>query len=520
MRMLSCVPRFLVASVLCASALGGATACAQKFISAAVRTVSGDPTVLATADFNHDGRADIVYQDARTGGHLHVMFGNGDGTFHEAQQIALPAGVGNVITVADLNGDGFPDLIVNYDGFDSSFASYPQFAALLNRGDGTFGAPIFSTFPADSESDGINRIAVADFDGSGHLGFIFQASAGIILMHGDGSGHFRPEVLFPATVADAFDNVYVGDFNEDGKPDFAVDGFSGMRYALNLGQGHFGALQALPLVLTNPRLGDAVADVNHDGHDDILYGANGSLFVAYGRGDGTFAAPVSRGSASDLIVAVQDSNGDGLPDIVTENLAGPISMLQQTDGTFSAPYEKGPATGDVYFRSPVYADFDGDGIADIVSGATGALIFSKGRSDGSFAGAEAIVAGGGLDVQTADLNRDGHLDLVLVTGGGSPGGALETYLGDGTGQFRPCGFAKCFGTLCRTIEDCRLQRGWHSGRLQRRVRSAGRRHRDFFRAATDCGPACGKYTGRIHCGCGFQRGWDSGRCHDYQDGWV
>src|SRR5580704_4547327 len=92
---------------------------AQTFQVAAVQTVSGNPSVMATADFNHDGRPDIVYQDNHTGGSLHVMDGNGDGTFHEVQQIALPVGVGAHITAADINGDGFPDLIVGYDGFDS-----------------------------------------------------------------------------------------------------------------------------------------------------------------------------------------------------------------------------------------------------------------------------------------------------------------------------------------------------------------------------------------------------------------
>lgn len=415
-------------------------ASAQTFRSAPVQTVTGTPTVMATGDFNRDGRADVVYQDAVTGGSLHVLFGNGDGTFHEVQQIALPLNVGARITVADLNQDGFPDLLVGYDGFYSNFVP-AEYTALLNHGDGTFGAPIFSTFPIlASPESAFEHVAVADFDGDGHTDFIFAATAGLLLMRGDGAGHFSPLVLAPPLSYGDLKDVFLADFNEDGKPDVAMDGSFGVYYSLNRGDGSFGPVTTLAQVLINPPPGFGTADVNRDGHQDIVYGYNGFLYVAFGKGDGTFAAPHNAGSAAtppgSTYLSIQDVNGDGRPDIVTSNNGNPIVQLQDTAGQFSYSYDSGSAVGDMGFLAPVFADFDGDGVGDVITGASGALVFSKGRADGSFNGARATLTNSAvLDLQSVDLNRDGFADLAITTGGGSDYGSVTTYLGQGTDVF-------------------------------------------------------------------------------------
>ena len=418
---------------------------AQTFQSAAVQTVNGTPRIMATGDFNRDGKADVVYQDIApgtffTGGTLHVMLGNGDGTFRDVQQIALPLDVGARITVADLNDDGFPDLIIGYYGFDSNFTPV-EFTALINAGDGSFGQPIFSPFPSpDEPATATYHIAVADFDGDGKMDFIFAGSAGLVLMQGDGAGHFNPQVLLtPQSDGDGANDVYVGDFNEDRRADVAIDADFGVYYALNLGGGKFGPVTTIAQVLTNPPLGFGIADVNGDGHQDIVYGGNAEVYVAFGKGDGTFASPRASGIAATSsgysYLALVDVNGDGRTDIVTSEGGSPVVQLQGTSGQFGYSYGDVPAVGDIGFLAPVYADFDGDGIGDVVTGATGALVFSKGRSDGTFNGARAVIAGAVLDIQPTDLNGDGFVDVAILTGSGSYFGSLYTYLGDGTGEF-------------------------------------------------------------------------------------
>ncbi len=82
---------------------------------------------VAVADLNGDGRPDLV-----TAGHIRlsndqvgVLLGNGDGTFQREQSIDVGDHPDSV-AVADLNGDGQPDLVTaNFSSDDVS--------VLLNR---------------------------------------------------------------------------------------------------------------------------------------------------------------------------------------------------------------------------------------------------------------------------------------------------------------------------------------------------------------------------------------------------
>jgi hypothetical protein len=92
------------------------------------------PMAIAAADFNHDGKVDLVVNLNPNG--IAVMLGNGNGTFQSAVTYPtdqLPSG----LTVADLNGDGIPDIIATGDKVD----------VFLGKGDGTF--PNVSTTTAE-----------------------------------------------------------------------------------------------------------------------------------------------------------------------------------------------------------------------------------------------------------------------------------------------------------------------------------------------------------------------------------
>ena len=84
---------------------------------------SYDPAGVATADFNHDGNPDIVYVDGTGPSVLHILLGNGSGTFSHGQDIVLPQGsCGNfdcVINLADVTNDGNTDIIVGGSGTSS-----------------------------------------------------------------------------------------------------------------------------------------------------------------------------------------------------------------------------------------------------------------------------------------------------------------------------------------------------------------------------------------------------------------
>jgi hypothetical protein len=65
-------------------------------------------TCVAAADFNRDGKLDLVVGNLSS---VHILLGNGDGTFQAFQNYAAGDFPVSVV-VADLNGDGYPDLAV------------------------------------------------------------------------------------------------------------------------------------------------------------------------------------------------------------------------------------------------------------------------------------------------------------------------------------------------------------------------------------------------------------------------
>ena len=92
-------------------------------------SVGPAPTSVAVADLNGDGRPDLVTTNS-DGNSVSVLLGNGDGTFSVQQTFPVGRSPRDVV-VADLTGDGIPDLVVaNYNDDTVS--------VLIGKGDGTF----------------------------------------------------------------------------------------------------------------------------------------------------------------------------------------------------------------------------------------------------------------------------------------------------------------------------------------------------------------------------------------------
>jgi hypothetical protein len=102
---------------------------------------SGDFRALsaALADVNGDGKPDLVVTNGNANS-VGVLLGNGDGTFQTA--VTYDSGPSDPmgVVIADVNGDGKPDvLVVN---FCSSSCANGSVAVLLGNGDGTFKAAV------------------------------------------------------------------------------------------------------------------------------------------------------------------------------------------------------------------------------------------------------------------------------------------------------------------------------------------------------------------------------------------
>jgi uncharacterized protein (TIGR03437 family) len=160
--------------------------------------------VVLAADFNHDGKPDLLVQ--WLSGQLAVALGNGDGTFGPdllATTLPDPVFGGPAlydVVIGDFNGDGIPDL--------AGGGTRPGLICVaLGNGDGTFGTVIIN-----QGLSGEGPLAAADFNGDGKLDLV--ASGGAVLA-GNGDGSFRvPIFIQPGSAV-------VADFNGDGLPDIA-----------------------------------------------------------------------------------------------------------------------------------------------------------------------------------------------------------------------------------------------------------------------------------------------------------
>jgi hypothetical protein len=140
------------------------------------------PDALAAGDLNGDGRLDLVatgWQDGRVA----VLLGAGDGTFSEAMNVrptGAPADLMGV-AVADLNGDGRPDLALA--GITSGFT------VLLN--DGTCFATTTGCPSSNFADTGDEAVAVGDLNGDGRPDVLLAKSGSVTVMAGTaGLGRF------------------------------------------------------------------------------------------------------------------------------------------------------------------------------------------------------------------------------------------------------------------------------------------------------------------------------------------
>jgi len=160
---------------------------------------------IVVADMNRDQHADLVVADAAANS-VSVLLGDGKGAF--GLPSLLPVGVSPVsMSVADLNQDGFPDIVSVLAGGHVSVGLGAE---------GGKSAPAIE-FPVGA---GMSRVFVADFDKDGHLDVAAVSLDTLTLLSGDGTGKLPSR--FDFNLAGIGNVEAVGDFNFGELPDLAI----------------------------------------------------------------------------------------------------------------------------------------------------------------------------------------------------------------------------------------------------------------------------------------------------------
>lgn len=301
--------------------------------AAAFHSVPALAGSVAVGDLKNDGLQDLVAVDAS--GKVNVIFAHADGSFDLAVYIPGDIGTPTSVVVADVNGDGWPDVIIT-DSDDAGTGVH----VLLNNGDGTLGPEkVYASGLAGTP--GPQAVVAANLNGDGKYDLITangtQDSISVLLNAGDGT--FAAPVSY-GTGADPV-SLAVADVNADGWLDVVTSdsGDDTVSLLLNNGDGTFAP--AITLGVGASPVSVTLADVNGTGHSDILVADrdDNTAAVLLGNGDGTFAKP--KFYATGLHpgwIAASDLAGDGNLDLVTDNYDdGSVSTLANNgDGTFQS----------------------------------------------------------------------------------------------------------------------------------------------------------------------------------------
>jgi hypothetical protein len=359
----------------------------------------------------------------------------------------------NFAVIADLDGDGSPDvLFANGGGYYTAADAQPA-AVYLNDGKGALSDVSKASFGAPSSR--LRQIAVGDIDGDGDLDVYMPGAYGvdldrIFVQTAPKQFVDQAAVRLPKGLKSRAGAAHFGDVDDDGDLDLVVtdwgtsplDSPGDVRLYLNDGKGRFstapqGSLPA-PLMAQagNTPIDVDLQDVNGDGHLDLLVDhRNGlsRLFLNDGKGHFTDAVFPPKQGPYVYNTEACDIDGDGDLDLLLDNAAGDLGSGHRTqilvnDGTGHFTDESAarvagePNTDDNAVKC---ADIDNDGDFDLIvaslANPSEKLLVNDGKGHftavmGAFPDANDPTLG--LDV--ADLDGDGVLDVVTGQGEGSP----------------------------------------------------------------------------------------------------
>ncbi len=282
--------------------------------------------------------------------------------------------------------------------------------------------------------------ATADFDGDGHLDVVMSTGGAVQIAYGSGDGAFAAPVPIAPGIAE---RLLVGDFDGDGLPDVVWD--RGIFW--NQGNGTFLAATIDALLGIQPA-SLSIGDIDQNGYPDLVGVEVLSPWSSVGRAllsDGSrgfWWTFISLNYHADAGTALADIDGDGDLDFLVAHTSSQLVLAYRNNGQggFGQPIHLNAASSPT---SVVGAQFDGHPALDVAAIDLGSKTVAiwRGQGGGTYAPRSDVSYGGGVAfaLSFADLDADGDLDLIAaIWAPGPPAtGRLVHFLNDGSGTFTP-----------------------------------------------------------------------------------
>jgi FG-GAP-like repeat len=325
------------------------------------------------------------------------------------------------VSLADINGDGRPDMVTRH-------LLERSLTALLGDGTGRFAAAPggqinLSYMPGDVELGDVNGDKILD------LGVTISDRDAVDIFLGDGKGGFNRAAGAHFTVSAAVEfnthSLNLVDLNEDGKLDIVTANHRRNSFATLFGDGR-GGFSSGPVTTFQPGHNNytyAFGDIDGDGHLDVavVSGENGDSLepghVETFRGDGRGAfknaaeqpLPVPTGPH---FVTLADVNNDQRLDIVISHSTNQLSVLLNSGAGKFAPaatYDLGTEAFAV-----AVADVNRDKRNDIVAATVDSVTVLLGLGNGFIPapGSPFRAGPGAYNLAIGDVNKDGKPDVV------------------------------------------------------------------------------------------------------------
>ncbi|MBK9227157.1 MAG: FG-GAP repeat protein [Ignavibacteria bacterium] len=441
-------------------------------------------SVSAAGDVNGDGYSDVIvgaYGYSSTTGRAYVYFGGAP--MNNTADVTMTGettfnlfGI-SVSSAGDVNSDGFSDVFVGANGFNSSTGRAYIFLGGVSMNNT---ADVTITGEAANIKFGYSVSDAGDVNGDGYSDVIagaydYSSSTGRAYIYFGGAS-MNNTIDVTMTGETAFSNFGnsvsgAGDVNGDGYSDVIAGAYG---YSSSTGRAYiyFGGASmnnAADVTMTGEASGiqlgqsvSAAGDVNCDGYSDVIIGANvfstftGKVYVYFGglsmdnSPDASITGESTGNQFGYSVSYAGDVNADGYSDVI----AGAFGYGTNTGRAYLFDYfMKGhiipeiTMTGEATFNQfgisvSKAGDVNGDGYSDVIVGATGyssntgrAYIYfggeilnnipdvtMTGEGTGNFFGGSVSTAG--------DVNGDGYSDVIVgAQGYSSNTGRAYIYLG-------------------------------------------------------------------------------------------